>query len=153
MVKGDNKYPRTKASTLHFLQYHSLRNSNPDSETYRGKRSDLALAQDTIDEEEKGEKGKPKGEPNMVSKRYGKYKDEKCSYKVDHTWKECPTIKWGMNKYKTVSDDGEILMCTMTEMMRAIYDDDDPVLCMGFSDDDDVDMDDGDEDIDSKLVN
>ena len=26
IVKGDTKYPRTMAATLHFLQYHDLRN-------------------------------------------------------------------------------------------------------------------------------
>ena len=79
MVKGDNKYPRTMASTLHFLQYHSLRNNNALGEEHRNK-VDITLAQG---EEEKGEidkseDKKPKGEANMVSKRCSKHKDGKC---------------------------------------------------------------------------
>ena len=49
MVKGDNKYPRTMAATLHFLQYHNLRNNVSQSG-----RSRYTLAQE-------GEEEKPRG--------------------------------------------------------------------------------------------
>ena len=37
LIKGDDKYPRTIAGTITFLQYHSLRNNNNISQTDRRK--------------------------------------------------------------------------------------------------------------------
>ena len=86
-----------------------------------------------------------------MSKQYGKFKDGKCPYKKNHKWKECPTNKWGLNEDKNISAGGETLLCTVTEMMDTMYDDEDHVLCMYCDDDSSVDTNDGD--IDSNLVN
>ena len=72
----------------------------------------------------------------MVSKPCGKHKDGSCPYKTPHTWKECPTNKWGINKDKTVGDDGATLLCTHDEMNMAMFDEDDPVMSYIIVDDD-----------------
>jgi len=71
----------------------------------------------------------------MVSKPCGKHKDGVCPCKTPHTSKECPTNKWGINKDKTVSDDGATLLCTH-EMTAAMFDEDYPVMSYIAVDDD-----------------
>lgn len=104
MVKGDNKYPQTMAASLHFLQYHTLRNNGFNRHT-KSQDQGHTLAQD--DDSKKVVGG---GKPSMASKPCGKHKDGTCPYKVPHILKESPTNKWGINKDKTVIDDGATLL-------------------------------------------
>ena len=52
LIKGDDKYPRTIAGAIMFLQYHSLRNNNNISQTDRRKElyTEAAYSQDANDE-------------------------------------------------------------------------------------------------------
>ena len=51
MVKGENKYPRTIATTLHFLQYHNRKTVS--NSRNRGNNNNLLLAQDGDDSKSK----------------------------------------------------------------------------------------------------
>ena len=121
LVKGDDKYPRTIASTITFLQYHSLRNNN----NYQGDKrkehySEAAFAQDA-----------DKNDPPVVkrvSRTCRAFEEGTCEWKTKHTWKECPSNKWGINTGKTVDSNGALIMCTVDEFSKALeFDDNDLV--------------------------
>ena len=121
LVKGDDKYPRTMSSTINFLQYHSLHNKNNAFQgKYRGN-ADLKDASFTQDgEEESGTKTR------KVSQTCKQWVDDTCAYKKKHTWKECPSNIWGINKGKVVDDKGQLLLCTLAEFEDAlVFNDDD----------------------------
>ena len=91
MVKGEDKYPRTIASTLRFLQYHNLRGKpiTPPTGKLKKLRSETAFTQADEDNEEE----KDKTPPQKKSSICGKFRDGMCPYKKRHTWKEYPTNK------------------------------------------------------------
>ena len=132
MVKGDNKYPLTMAATLHFLQYHDLCNSVP---LQRG-RFGNTLAQEGEEDKSCEATKSPDKREKMVSKPCGKHKDGSCPYKTPHTWKECPTNKWGISKDKTVSSNSTTLLCTYNNMEETMFNEDNPVMSYIIVDDD-----------------
>ena len=90
MVKGEDKYPRTIAATLRFLQYHNLRGKAPSGKDGKKARNKTAFAQ-------QGEADNDDDDKTLVqtkSKICGQWRDGTCPYKKRHTWKECPHNRW-----------------------------------------------------------
>ena len=134
MVKGEDKYPRTMASTLRFLQYHNLRGNNsfiPKKDpTKTPTKAELAFANTgekgdaPRDDAEKDEETKA----NKVSSICGKFRDGVCPYKKRHTWKECPSNKWGINYKKELDAAGDSILCQLSEYSGALEDEKDAAL-------------------------
>ena len=116
MVKGEDKYPRTIAATLRFLQYHNLRGKTAVGKDGKRIRNETAFAQQGDGDDDNDDKPPPQ----MKSKVCGQWRDGTCPYKKRHTWKECPRNKYGINFGKSVDDDGELILCTIEEMHHMI---------------------------------
>jgi len=88
-IRGKDKYPRTIAGVLNFLQYHNLRGkATPRNRTQnKGKYIDTMFAHDGEEEDEKDHKDKGGG--NQVPSATCKDFDAgTCAYKTKHIWKE-----------------------------------------------------------------
>ena len=116
MVKGEDKYPRTIAATLRFLQYHNLRGKQVKNKNRYHNKNETAFAQQD-DKDDDDSEGPPS---QSKSKICGGWRDGKCPYKKKHTWKECPRNRWGINFNKEVDDKGELILCTVAELEEAI---------------------------------
>ena len=46
----------------------------------------------------------------------------------NHTWKECPNNKWGINAGKEVDGDGDIILCTIADLEEVLDDSADATL-------------------------
>ena len=125
MVKGEDKYPRTIAATLRFLQYHNLRGKQPHDKKSHKNRSETAFAQQGDEDVDDDDDSAPR---QQKSKICGQWKIDKCIYKKKHTWKECPRNRWGINFRKEVDADGDLILCTVAEFTEAMCDDTDPAL-------------------------
>ena len=124
MVKGEDKYPRTIAATLRFLQYHDLRGKGTSDKKKTKLRSETAFAQ----EEEDNDSDSDKPPPQPKSKTCGKWRAGNCPYKKKHTWKECPTNKYGPNFGKETNADGNLILCTVEEFCEETTNETDPAL-------------------------
>ena len=116
MVKGKDNYPRTIAGTLRFLQYHNLRGKTvPSNEKGRKPhKNEVVFAQD--DDDESRFEVDPPQPTSKKSKTCGQWRDGTCPYKTKHTWKECPRNKYGVNHGKEIDDNGELVMCTVSDV-------------------------------------
>ena len=50
-----------------------------------------------------------------------------CKFKNKQTWKECPKNKFGINKDKRLDDNGDLILCTLTEYEEGMEFNDDPI--------------------------
>ena len=79
MIKGGDKYPRTMAATLRFLQYHNLRGKSQSTPTlkkeYKGKGTNLSFASVNNKDEKRDQPEDDVVELNRVSKVCGQFRD------------------------------------------------------------------------------
>ena len=118
LVKGDGKYSRTISNTINFLHHNSPRNR--EAPTFENGKlcPDAAFSLD--------------GEEVIVKKvrlTYRQYTECTCTYKLKHTWEECPKNPYGINKWKALNDKGELVLCTLCEYKEAMGFNDDDVIC------------------------
>ena len=86
MVKGEDKYPRTIAATLRFLQYHNLRGRGVnDDRKHLKDRSETAFAQ--VDEDSGSDSEKESKSGQRKNKTCGFWQKGSWDLKIKHTWR------------------------------------------------------------------